>query len=108
MGIYSKKRKIMGAGPCNCKPLEDGRQVSPNTLICPHCNFVATVPPVFTARLVSEAEMRRVFNEEWTPDMRVAYKYLFDPMKPEEKKSLQAARTAFFKVEDWKKKGLVA
>ena len=107
MGKTRKKRKIMGAGLCDCKPLEGDPVPHPDTLICSRCGFVATVAPVFTARLISESEMRRVFEKEWTPGMRIAYKYLFDLMKPEEKKPLQAARTAFFKVEDWKRQGLV-
>ena len=51
--------------------------------------------------------MKRIFSQVWTRSDREAYKYLFDLMKPEEKKPLQAARTAFFKVEEWRKRGLL-
>lgn len=107
MGKVRKKRKVWGAGYCDCKPLNGDPAPRPNTLICSYCGFSANVVPTFTAREISDAAMKRIFSQVWTRSDREAYKYLFDLMKPEEKKPLQAARTAFFKVEEWRKRGLL-
>lgn len=106
MGMSQKKRKILGPGPCHCEPLHGDPQVSKDTLICSRCGFVATAVPVFTAKIISEQEMRNEFGSSWDNQMRDAYRYLFDLMKPEEENPLQAARTAFFKVEEWRRMGL--
>lgn len=106
MGKNEKSKKIR-PGLCDCLPLLGQNPPVEGTLICSACGFEADVDPQFGHELdVSAEQMDEVYRTEWSEVDRDVYRYFLELMKRYERKPLQAAREAFGKVQDLRKRGV--
>ncbi len=106
--LVRPKRKH-GANQCWCKPIEGDPSPLPDTLYCGHCKFEALLddPVIEPKPQFNRLTIRSQFGLTWHEEQKAAYRYWMDLTKPFQKENGEAARYAYWKVQEWTRRGLV-